>query len=53
MLHKYIHGWLPTGNHLKRRYKIENQCPFCSKPEDEEHLGIMEGMETVEKVQNI
>ena len=37
-LHKYIHGWLPTGNHMSRRYKIPNKCPYCYKEETEKHL---------------
>ena len=38
MLHKYIHGWLPTGDHMKHRYKIHSPCPHCQEPETSQHL---------------
>lgn len=37
-IHKYMHGWLPTGKQLHRRYKIANQCPHCKQEEDEQHM---------------
>ena len=44
-VHKYIHGWLPTGNHMEKRYKIPNQCPYCKQKEDERHLIRCTGQE--------
>lgn len=43
MLHKYIHGWLPTGNHMHRRYNSENRCPMCTKPENGDHMILCTG----------
>ena len=37
-LHKYLHGWLPTGNHMKHRYKLDAPCPHCREPENSQHL---------------
>lgn len=37
-LHKYVHGWLPTGNHMEYRYGIKSQCPFCKAAEDNHHV---------------
>ena len=38
MLHKHMHGWLPTGKQMHRRHNIVNKCPYCQKPEDENHM---------------
>ena len=37
-LHKYTHGWLPTGNHMEHRYQTRSACPHCKAPENNEHL---------------
>ena len=37
-LHKYIHGWLPTGDHMKKRYGGAGKCPHCDQHETAEHL---------------
>ena len=37
-LHKYSHGWLPTGNHMEHRYHIKSACPHCKAPENNDHL---------------
>ena len=37
-LHKYVHGWLPTGNHMEYWYGIKSQCPFCKEAEDNNHV---------------
>ena len=37
-IHKYLHGWLPTGNHMQHRYKIHSPCPHCQEPENSRHL---------------
>ena len=37
-IHKYMHGWLPTGKRLHQRYKAANQCPHCKQEEDGQHM---------------
>ena len=37
-LHKYIHGWLLTGDHMQRRYGGTGTCPHCEQLETAEHL---------------
>ena len=37
-LHKFTHNWLPTGNHMAKRYHTENKCPHCQQPENNRHI---------------
>lgn len=37
-LHKYIHAWLPTGDHMRKRYRGTNKCPHCKELEMAAHL---------------
>jgi hypothetical protein len=35
---KLSHDWLPTGNVLERQGTVGACCPYCSLPEDTDHL---------------
>ena len=37
-LHQYIHAWLPTGDKMKQRYEITQQCPHCKQNETNSHF---------------
>ena len=38
MLHKYIHGWLPTNDHMHRRYGTSKTCTQCGQIEGALHI---------------
>ena len=37
-LSKYIHGWLPTSNHMEHCYKIQSKGPHYKESENNPHL---------------
>ena len=37
-LHKFAHGWLPTGTVLNRHYKTSQRCSLCGADDPVDHL---------------